>query len=164
MSKLLNRAEQLAKDIGLEKLKALPRQISTGGHTPRPAVAPAPAHSTDYILSQLAMETALLADNIRRIQSLREELLAREKIGHLSLPSDTHETLKTIAEAVASHTGVSLIQLRQRCRLSRLCRARFSYYKIAHEAGIRPQEIGAFLNRDRTAVLHGLKVMKEKKS
>lgn len=101
---------------------------------------------------------------LRRILALSEEnLRLREAVGALATAVGPHQiALVELAAAVAAEHGLALGDLRGPDRTARIVLARQHFMWLARQPafpGGAPQyslpEIGAFLYRDHTTVLHG---------
>lgn len=80
------------------------------------------------------------ADYIREIRKPRMDLLIRQ---------------------VSGETGISTERLKSPRRHRDVARARFLFMYRAHMAGFTTTQIGTFLSRDHSTVVHGIQRMKE---
>ena len=73
------------------------------------------------------------------------------------------QILRQIVEAVADATGVSADAILGESRVRRIARARQIVMFVAHRQGLSLTEIGQFLRRDHTSVLHGVRQEAERR-
>lgn len=72
-------------------------------------------------------------------------------------PDTRRVTLRDIASAVAAEFGVRVTDLAGRQRYRRISEPRQAYYYLAHKlTGYGPQEIAAWINKDRTSAVKGI--------
>ena len=150
MSALPSKAEQLAREIGIEKLRLLPRE----GRAPTSkveivlAAKEALAEQTEIAGRQFNFLSKMKARRDRKLRTLRATA------AHQRRPD-----LAQLAVEILLDTPFSLSVLMGPGRSAALCRVRFEYFRRATEAGYSLSEVGKFVNRDHATVIHGLRVL-----
>lgn len=76
---------------------------------------------------------------------------------------DRPRLLRQIVDDVAEATGVSAALILGESRVRRIARARQIVMFVAHRQGMSLTEIGQFLRRDHTSVLHGVQQEAERR-
>ena len=76
---------------------------------------------------------------------------------------DNPRLLRQIVDDVAEATGVSASAILGESRVRRITRARQIVRIVAHRQGLSLTEIGQFLRRDHTSVMHGIRQEAERR-
>ncbi len=76
---------------------------------------------------------------------------------------DNPRLLRQIVDDVAEATGVPASAILGESRVRRITRARQIVMFVAHRQGLSLTEIGQFLRRDHTSVMHGIRQEAERR-
>lgn len=71
--------------------------------------------------------------------------------------AETHLTVMSIVDDVAETHGLTTAEILGRNRQAHIVRARHECFGVANGAGVSYADIGRSMNRDHTAVMHGVK-------
>lgn len=153
---LLNRAEQLAQEIGIDRLRKLGRTsavtpVKKKPSPPRPRIFRSPVDVALEEIAQLECEVEVL----RQLAARKAELLRlRETLKASPIFADA--AMIKIAGTVLTNTEFTLDDLRSHGRTAEICAVRFACIHTLRAAGYSKSRIARFLNRDHSSIIHAL--------
>jgi chromosomal replication initiation ATPase DnaA len=127
---------------------------------PQPPAAPSLATKNLPSLEEICNEISRLQEELRELRKTKkdkEQPHHRRKIWDLMNPGLEPKTMAAIIEEVCRKWGYTITDMRSARRDKRIVVARHElFWRCRHETYRSLSEIGRFLNKDHTTVLHGI--------
>lgn len=155
-----SRAQQLADEIGVDKIRLLPRAkdkhpiVPTIKHTRRQPAKPLEMMKTE--IEKLSLDVSVMSQ-LAALRARKKQLDDELHDDPAFVETAIYRSLLVIAQDVAFQRKITLATLKGKSRIAEICQARFLYFSKARLAGHCLSDIGRFVNRDHGTVIHGLK-------
>jgi len=97
-------------------------------------------------------------EKAKQVVYIKEKVVV-EKLIRRQVPK---QSLKKWAELYFKQTETTYDEINERCRKIEVCKVRNEFCKQAYESGYTASEIGRYLKRDHTTILHNIFKIKTK--